>query len=75
MASAAGTSFIHDLGFADQDGGNVMPGFSALHKNADGSIVRTGRDFFGPGDDYSPPWRMFDTLHGGAGDWEPQYKY
>jgi predicted dithiol-disulfide oxidoreductase (DUF899 family) len=74
MISAAGTTFIRDLDFAD-DEGNVMPGVSALHREPNGSIVRTGRDEFGPGDDYSPPWRFFDLLKGGAGDWEPKYQY
>jgi predicted dithiol-disulfide oxidoreductase (DUF899 family) len=74
MVSAAGTTFIRDLGFADEDG-SVMPGVSALHRNPDGSIVRTGRDEFGPGDDYSPPWRFFDLLKNGVGDWEPKYTY
>ena len=73
MVSAAGTSFIRDFGFADLNG-SVMPGVSALHRNADGSIVRSGHDMFGPGDDYSPPWRFFDLLAGGAGDWEPAHR-
>jgi predicted dithiol-disulfide oxidoreductase (DUF899 family) len=71
--SAAGTTFIQDLGFAH--GNDVMPGVSALHKRDDGTIVRTGRDEFGPGDDYAPAWRFFDLLEGGAGGWEPQYRY
>lgn len=69
LASAAGTSFIDDLGF-EVDGG-AQPGVSALHRQPDGAIVRTGRDVFGPGDDYCPPWRLFDLLHGGPGDWGP----
>ena len=75
MVSAAGTTFIQDLGYADPDGSRVMPGFSAFHRNIDGSIERTGHEQFGPGDDFSPPWRFFDALKGGAGDWEPKYRY
>jgi hypothetical protein len=53
----------------------MLPGVSALRKRDDGTIVRTGRDEFGPGDDYAPAWRFFDLLEGGAGGWEPQYRY
>jgi predicted dithiol-disulfide oxidoreductase (DUF899 family) len=74
MVSAAGTSFIADLGFAD-DGGGYLPGVSALHLDANDSIVRTGRDEFGPGDDYAPAWRLFDLLQDGAGNWEPKFQY
>jgi hypothetical protein len=73
MASGAGGDFIRDLGF-DLGADGYMPGFSAFHRQPDGMIVRTGYDFFGPGDDYCPPWRLFDLLQGGAGDWEPSYQ-
>ncbi len=74
MASAVKSDFTKDMGFADAEWG-YMPGFSAFHRNEDGSIVRTGKDEFGLGDDYCPPWRMFDLLAGGAGNWEPKYRY
>jgi predicted dithiol-disulfide oxidoreductase (DUF899 family) len=74
MVSAASTLFSRDLQFADSEGSS-LPGVSALHRNPDGTIVRTGSDEFGPGDDYSPPWRLFDLLQNGAGDWEPKYGY
>ena len=64
MASAAGSDFTRDLGF-EPEPGSYMPGFSVFHRQPDGTIVRTGRDFFGPGDDYCAPWRMFDLLNGG----------
>src|SRR4051794_1135991 len=38
MASAEGTTFFADLGFDGGDGNSPQPGFSALHRNADGSI-------------------------------------
>jgi predicted dithiol-disulfide oxidoreductase (DUF899 family) len=74
MASAAGSNFIEELGYYNADEG-YYPGVSAFHRQPDGSIVRTSKDIFGPGDDYSPPWRLFDLLLGGAGEWEPKYSY
>jgi hypothetical protein len=65
------------MGFDHGENGahDYWPGISAFHREPDGTIVRTGKDFFGPGDDYCPPWRMFDLLHGGSGNWEPKYRY
>jgi predicted dithiol-disulfide oxidoreductase (DUF899 family) len=74
MVSATGSEFTHAMGFEDKPG-EYMPGFSAFHRLPDGRIVRTGRDFFGPGDDYCSPWRLFDALAGGVGAWEPRYRY
>lgn len=74
MVSVAGSDFSKDLGFEAKPG-EFWPGFSAFHRNDDGSIVRTGRDFFGPGDDYCAPWPMFDLLQGGVGAWEPQVEF
>jgi predicted dithiol-disulfide oxidoreductase (DUF899 family) len=74
MVSAAGSGFTHAMGFEDKPG-DSMPGFSVFRRLPDGSIVRTGRDFFGPGDDYCSPWRLFDLLDGGVGEWGPKYRY
>lgn len=74
MASGSGGDFMREMGFEPSEG-DYQPGFSAFTKKTDGSIVRTGRDSFGPGDDYSSPWRLFDSLSGGAGEWEPKYRY
>lgn len=63
--------FTKDMGFLD-DEGHVHPGVSAFHLNEDGSIVRTGWDHFGPGDDYCSVWPLFDLLNGGADGWEPK---
>jgi predicted dithiol-disulfide oxidoreductase (DUF899 family) len=71
MVSVAGSEFSKDLGF-ELNAGEFWPGFSAFQRQPDGTIVRTGRDFFGPGDDYCAPWPMFDLLAGGTGSWEPQ---
>jgi predicted dithiol-disulfide oxidoreductase (DUF899 family) len=74
MVSGAGSDFIGEMGYLSDDGG-YLPGVSAFHREPDGSIVRTGRDVFGPGDDYCSPWRLFDLLGGGVGEWEPRYRY
>lgn len=52
-----------------------MPGVSALRRNADGTIVRTGTRQFGPGDDFCAIFPMFDLLQDGVGDWQPKYHY
>ena len=78
MLSAAGTTFIEDMGFGSEEehyNSHAMPGVSAFHKNADGSIVRVGQDFFGPGDLYCGVWHLFDLLRDGPGDWEPRFAY
>ena len=58
------------LGFATET--HVVPGVSALRRAADGSLTRSGRAVFGPGDDYCAVWPMFDLLEGGAGGWGPR---
>jgi len=73
MVSTANSPFTKEMGFLGEDG--YWPGVSAFHKNADGSVVRTGSDFFGPYDDYNAAWNLFGLLDGGAGKWEPQYSY
>jgi len=74
VASYADSALAHTLGF-EPTPGQYYPGFSALHKNEDGSITRTGMSHFGPGDDYCPVWPMFDQLKDGQNKWEPQYAY
>lgn len=74
MASADGTSFVTDMGF-EPNPGEHWPGVSAFRKQEDGSIVRVGRDYLGPGDVYCSVWHLFDMLADGVNDWEPQYKY
>ena len=78
MYSAAGTTFIEDMGFGSEQefyDSHAMPGVSVFHRNAGGSIVRVSRDFFGPGDLYCGVWHLFDLLRDGPGDWEPQFSY
>ena len=78
MYSAAGNTFIEDMGFGSEQehyDSHAMPGVSVFHRNAGGSIVRVSRDFFGPGDLYCGVWHLFDLLRDGPGDWEPQFSY
>jgi predicted dithiol-disulfide oxidoreductase (DUF899 family) len=70
MVSDPDRDVARALGFAT--GTQSLPGVSALHRAVDGSLVRTGRAVFGPGDDYCAVWPLFDLLQGGAGDWGPQ---
>lgn len=77
MYSSRDSDFTRDLGFTFEKDGRVyqLPGFSTFRKTADGTIVRVGRDGFGPGDVYSGIWHMFALLENGADGWEPQYRY
>jgi len=71
--SNAGSEFASNMGFVKDD--KPWPGVSAFHKNDDGSIVRTGRSFFGPGDDFCATWSFLDLLKGGPGEWQPKFSY
>jgi predicted dithiol-disulfide oxidoreductase (DUF899 family) len=78
VVSHAGTSFAQDLGFKGEQEhqyGIYKPGISAMHREADGAITRTGSRPFGPGDDFCALWPMFDLLQGGVGEWTPKYHY
>jgi predicted dithiol-disulfide oxidoreductase (DUF899 family) len=59
--SAAGTTFIKDMGYLTEDGG-YWPGVSVFHKDEAGKITRVAKDFFGPGDFYSAPWHFFELV-------------
>lgn len=74
MASCAGSTFAADMGF-EPEPKKYWPGVSGFKKKSDGSIVRTGKAIFGPGDDFCSLWHLFDLLEGGAGNWEPKYSY
>ncbi len=74
ILSAYGTSFIKDMGFED-DKGHPQPGVSMFQRKKDGTVLRTASDSFGPGDEYSAIWHLFDLLPKGVNDWEPEYKY
>ena len=77
MVSDAEQRFTKDMGFLGEHDGKamVMPGFSTFRRRSDGSIVRIGHSFFGPGDLYSGIWHLFAMLDGGAGDWQPRFTY
>lgn len=61
MYSASGNTFTADMGYYTETDG-YWPGCSVFRKNADGSIHRVSKDFFGPGDFYSSPWHFFDLI-------------
>lgn len=71
--SAHGTGFLEAMRMGTND--DPWPGVSALHRNPDGSIVRAGYAYFGPGDDFCPVWPALDLLSAGPGDWKPKYDY
>jgi hypothetical protein len=37
--------------------------------------MRVADEPFSPGDDFCIVWPIFDLLPGGAGNWDPKYKY
>ncbi len=74
MVSAQNSTFIKDMGFELEDG-KYMPGVSFFHKDNNDKIIRTGKDFFGPGDVYSSPWQLFKFLKRGINNWSPKLSY
>jgi predicted dithiol-disulfide oxidoreductase (DUF899 family) len=74
MASDTGRDFTSAMGYWTEKDGS-WPGVSAFRRNDDGSIIRTGTAFFGPGDDFCAVWPLFDLLANGANEWEPRYRY
>jgi predicted dithiol-disulfide oxidoreductase (DUF899 family) len=74
MVSAENNTFIKDMGFELEDG-KYMPGVSFFHKDIQGNVTRTGKDFFGPGDVYSSPWQLFKFLKTGINNWTPKFNY
>lgn len=73
MVSHQGTSFAADMGYRSEKGG-WMPGISVFRREGKRTL-RVADTPLHPGDDYCSLWHMFDMLPGGAGDWEPQFKY
>lgn len=74
MYSVAGTTLLTDMGFDDPEEG-LMPGVSVLVKETDGTIYRTGRAEFGPGDDFCPVWHFLELFPEGIDGWEPKLNY
>lgn len=73
MASHDGTRFATDMGYGSEAEG-WAPGVSVFRRR-DGHIVRVSDTALGPGDDFCSVWHFLDLLPGGAGDWEPRYRY
>jgi len=74
MFSGQGSSFIKDMGF-ERDDNIFMPGLSVFKKDEKGQIFRTSKDYFGPHDNYSGIWHIFDLLPNGINGWEPKFSY
>lgn len=74
MVSVRSGSFARDMGFEPKPG-DFYPGVSVFHMKKDGTIIRTGAQTFGPGDDFCAAWPLFDLLKGGPGKWAPKYSY
>lgn len=72
--STAGTSFIDDMGFDDEEEG-LMPGVSVFTKETDGKVYRVSRAEFGEFDNFCPVWHFFDLLPEGVDGWEPRLSY
>lgn len=70
MVQDATREFTSAMGYWNEKDG-WWPGISAFHKADDGSITRTGKDVFGPGDEFCMVWPAFSLLKGGADGWEP----
>ena len=74
MLSADGTSFFADMGFATEEW-PALPGVSTFQKREDGTVVRVGKDSFGPHDPYSPMFPLMDLFPEGQNDWWPKLAY
>ena len=72
MVSHAGSTFAADMGFRTAKG--WLPGVSVFQRRGD-RIVRVSEASFSPGDDFCSLWHLFDLLPGGAGEWQPRYRY
>lgn len=72
--SSKGNTFKKDIGFEDERG-MVLPGVSVFTKDDEGNIYHANKAVYGPGDDFCSLWHYFDLLPGGAGNWNPRFKY
>lgn len=73
MYSENGSGFAEAMGFATE--GDYEPGVSVFTKDEAGKMRRHASSPFGPGDPFCALWHLFDLLPGGAGDWQPKYRY
>jgi len=62
--SSYGSEFTYDLGYEIRKEGKKFywPGVSVLEMLEDGTVVRVGKDYFGPGDFYCNIWHFLDLL-------------
>src|SRR5271166_2568998 len=73
MVSHSGTTFAADMGYRSAEGG-WLPGVSVFQREGN-RILRVADSGFAPGDDFCSLWHIYDLLPGGAGDWQPRYRY
>jgi predicted dithiol-disulfide oxidoreductase (DUF899 family) len=69
MVTDAAKEFSSAMGYWTESDG-WWPGVSTFRKN-EGSIVRTGKAIFGPGDAFCPPWHFLSLLGIRDGEWSP----
>jgi predicted dithiol-disulfide oxidoreductase (DUF899 family) len=77
MYSDQQMKFSRDMGFLTTHEGSDywLPGTSTFHRDTDGRVTRTAKDFFGPGDSYCGLWHLFDLLDAPEKQWQPNYSY
>lgn len=73
MASGAGSTFIHDMGFQPEPD-SPQPGVSTFRMTR-GKIERVASAEFGPFDAFCATWPLFALLAGGVDGWHPKYRY
>jgi len=72
-ASCDGAGYIE--AFERSDTHHPNPGFSTLHKDADGNIHRIAFESFGEHDNFCPVWPMIDRLKNGVNGWQAKFSY
>jgi hypothetical protein len=72
MVSDQSGDFTRMMGFRTEEG--YLPGVSTFRR-ADESIQRVAHRMFGPGDDFSALWHLFELLGDGVDGWEPSLAY
>ncbi|MEQ1820903.1 MAG: DUF899 family protein [Fimbriimonadaceae bacterium] len=70
MVTDASKEFTTAMGYWNETDG-WWPGVSTFRKNEDGSITRTGKATYGPGDAFCPPWHFLSLLGIRDGEWSP----
>ena len=74
VASTAGSTFSHDMGFEPAPR-NAWPGVSTFHREPDGRIFRVAKTLFGPGDDFCAVFSLLPLLRDGQDGWWPKLSY